>query len=111
MLVITGIFDNEHFIPDRPVSIPQKKKVTVTIEEEQPVELSTSEKVENFRKKYNRGTFVEQLKRQAAQGHRFEFDVQKVIDGTETEEDMQERYRLEKQVWGNAIEEEAKSGE
>ena len=33
MLVITGIFDNERFIPDRPVSIPQNKKVIVTIEE------------------------------------------------------------------------------
>ena len=33
MLVITGIFEDERFIPDRPVSIPQKKKVTVTIEE------------------------------------------------------------------------------
>lgn len=33
MLVVTGIFENERFIPDRPVSIPQKKKVTITIEE------------------------------------------------------------------------------
>jgi hypothetical protein len=36
MLVITGIFENERFIPDRPVTIPQKKKVTVTIDEELP---------------------------------------------------------------------------
>ena len=34
MLVITGIFENERFIPDKPVSIPQKKKVKITIEEE-----------------------------------------------------------------------------
>ena len=38
MLVITGIFDNERFIPDRPVSLPQKKKVVVTIEEEKNTE-------------------------------------------------------------------------
>ena len=38
MLVVTGIFENERFIPDRPVSIPQKKKVVVTIEEELSVE-------------------------------------------------------------------------
>ena len=38
MLVVTGIFENERFIPDRPVVIPQKKKVVVTIEEEQSVE-------------------------------------------------------------------------
>jgi hypothetical protein len=34
MLVITGVFENERFIPDKPVSIPQKKKVTITIDEE-----------------------------------------------------------------------------
>jgi hypothetical protein len=34
MLVITGVFENERFIPDRPVPIPQKKKVIVTIEED-----------------------------------------------------------------------------
>jgi len=36
MLVITGIFENERFIPDRPITIPQKKKVTITIDEELP---------------------------------------------------------------------------
>ena len=36
MLVITGVFENERFIPDRPISIPQKKKVTVTIDEVSP---------------------------------------------------------------------------
>ena len=36
MLVITGVFENERFIPDSPISIPQKKKVTVTIGEELP---------------------------------------------------------------------------
>ena len=47
VLVITGVFENERFIPDRPVSLPQKKRVVVTIEEhtaeasitEKPVEL------------------------------------------------------------------------
>ena len=34
MLVITGIFENERFIPDKPVLIPQNKKVVVTIEEQ-----------------------------------------------------------------------------
>jgi hypothetical protein len=34
MLIMTGVFENERFIPDKPVSIPQKKKVTVTIIEE-----------------------------------------------------------------------------
>ena len=109
MLVITGIFENERFIPDRPVAIPQKKKVVVTIEEEKGVETKlepSAEKVENFRKKYNRETFVEHLKKQVAEGQSFDFDVWKVINGTETEEDMQIRYRLEKQAWGNTVKKE-----
>jgi ABC-type phosphate transport system ATPase subunit len=45
MLVITGIFENERFIPDKPVSIPQRKKVTVIIDDEKPVELSVQERI------------------------------------------------------------------
>ena len=37
MLVITGIFEDERFIPDKHVSIPQKKKVVVTIEEQHDI--------------------------------------------------------------------------
>jgi hypothetical protein len=37
MLVITGMFENERFIPDKPISIPQNKKVTVTIDDELPI--------------------------------------------------------------------------
>ena len=50
MLVITGIFENERFIPDKPISIPQRKKVKLTIEEEKPEELSL--KNEERRKMY-----------------------------------------------------------
>jgi len=39
MLVVTGFFENERFIPDIPVSIPQKKKVTITINDETDVNL------------------------------------------------------------------------
>ena len=46
MLVITGVFENERFIPDKPVSLPQKKKVTVIIDEEKPVELSIKERMD-----------------------------------------------------------------
>ena len=43
MLVITGVFENERFIPDKPVNIPQSRKVTVTIEE-YSMETSSTEK-------------------------------------------------------------------
>jgi hypothetical protein len=32
MLVVTGTFEDERFIPDKPVSIPQKKRVVVVEE-------------------------------------------------------------------------------
>jgi hypothetical protein len=44
MLVVTGFFENETFVPDKPVSLPQRKRVIVTIEEEKaPTELSFKE--------------------------------------------------------------------
>jgi phage-related protein len=77
-------------------------RVEVTIK---PIEKishgTTAEKIRQYRKKYNREVFVDHLKEQVVKGHSFGFDVQKVIDGTETEEETQARYRLEKQTWGN----------
>ena len=79
-------------------------RVEVTIRPIENVSHTTSsDKIRQFRKKYNRETFVDQLKEHAANGHSFSFDVQKVIEGTETEEEAQTRYRLEKQSWSNAI--------
>ena len=40
MLVVTDVFENERFIPDKPVEIPQKKKVKITIEDAKPVTLA-----------------------------------------------------------------------
>ena len=79
-----------------------KGRVEVTIKPiEKKAHETTADKIAQFRKKYNRQTFVDQLKEQAAKGQ--SFDVQKVIDGTETEEEAQSRYHLEKQTWGNSI--------
>ena len=79
-------------------------RVEVTIKPiEKKPELTTAEKIVQFRKKYNREAFIDHLKEQTAKGNSFGFDVQKVIDGTETEEEAQARYRLEKQTWGNSI--------
>ena len=53
MLVITGVFENERFIPDKPVNIPQKTKVKVTIEEH-TAEISRTEKLEGTEGKNKR---------------------------------------------------------
>jgi hypothetical protein len=57
MLVITGFFENERFIPDSPISIPQNKKVIVTIEDctseektEQPVKHFSEAEKDHIRK-------------------------------------------------------------
>ena len=62
MLVITGTFENETLIPDIPVSLPQHKRVVVTIEEEKEKagqsfkELSAKAKILRSRIKDETGT-------------------------------------------------------
>jgi len=81
-----------------------KGRVEVTIKPiEKTLKATTEERIAQFRQKYNRKVFIDQLKEQAANGQVFNFNVQKVIDGTETEKEIQARYRLEKQTWSNSI--------
>jgi len=66
MLVVTGTFEDERFIPDRPVSIPQKKKAVVIIEESpdtvtKPVRL-TKAQIEEWSKTPDVQTLVGALK-------------------------------------------------
>jgi hypothetical protein len=72
---------------------------------------TVAERIRKFREKYNRETFVEHLKKKLAEGVVFEFDAQKIIDGTETEEERQERYRMEKRAWSDDVAERIKRGE
>lgn len=77
-------------------------RVEVTIKPiEKKAPETTSDRITQFRKKYNRDLFIEQLREQVSKGQSFNFDIQKVIDGSETEEETKARYRLEKQTWGN----------
>ena len=98
MNTIVQEIEAERLLPifDIPMEI-LKTRVEVTI---RPVESAfpgtTADRIAKFRKKYNRNVFIDNLKEKAANGHSFGFDVQKVINGTETEEEAQERYRLEK---------------
>jgi len=80
---------------------PIERTPSNTTAEPQPSpkgEGSPLERIRQYRKKYNHDVFIDHLKEQSAKGHSFKFDVQKVIDGTETEEETQARYRLEKQT-------------
>jgi len=44
MLVVTGFFENETFIPDKPVLLPQRKRVVVTIEDDINAEVKPTNK-------------------------------------------------------------------
>lgn len=105
MEAIVQEMDVERLLPlfDIPREIWNSRvEVTIRPIEKKPHDTS-AERIAQFRKKYNRELFVNNLKEQAAKGQSFSFDVQKVIDGTETEEEAQARYHLEKQTWGNSI--------
>jgi len=90
-------------------NIPRDKwngKVEVTIKPiETTTQPTTAENINQFRRKYNREVFITHLKEQVDMGQSFAFNVKKVIDGTESEEEQQVRYRLEKQIWSKTINE------
>ncbi|MDR1909394.1 MAG: hypothetical protein LBQ35_05720 [Spirochaetaceae bacterium] len=67
--------------------------------------------LEKFRTSAESGEFREHLKKKLAEGFKFEFDAQKIIDGTETEEEKQQRYRMEKRAWPDSVAERIKKGE
>jgi hypothetical protein len=54
--------------------------------------------------------FKEHLRKKLAEGFHFDFDAQKVIDGTETEEEMQARFKSEKNAWADAVAERVRNG-
>ena len=96
-------------------NIPQKMRntrVEVTIRPigEKP-DRTVADRIAQFRKKYNNETFAGHLKAGVSQGFAFDFDVKKVIEGTETEDEKQARYRLEKRTWGKLTQERIRKGE
>ena len=107
MEAIIHEIDVEKLLPifNIPLEI-RNKRVEVTIKPiESKPQATANDRIRQFREKYNRQSFIEHLKTQVANGNSFSFDAQKIIDGTETEAEEQERYRLEKHSWGNAIKE------
>ncbi|MDR3200590.1 MAG: hypothetical protein LBT68_03925 [Spirochaetales bacterium] len=89
----------------------QNCRVEVTIRPVPAKQETTEERIKNFREKYTHESFIQHLKQKVAEGFKFEFDVQKIIDGTETEEEKQERYRKEKRAWSDNVAERINRGE
>ena len=53
------------------------------------------------------GEAKEHIKKKLAEGTQFSFDAIKLINGTMTEDDLQDLYSLQKQAWPNAAVEKA----
>ncbi|GHV73832.1 hypothetical protein AGMMS49940_11340 [Spirochaetia bacterium] len=110
MEIMTEIIDAERLSPIFKIPDAMKhSRVEVTI---RPIEETkpkvNREALERFRRSFN---LKDHLKQKLAEGVQFDFDAQKVIDGTETEEEMQARFRAEKKVWAEDVAERARSGE
>jgi hypothetical protein len=54
--------------------------------------------------------FHAHLRQKVAAGVKFDFDVEKVLAGTETDSEMQQRFSLEKSAWRNHVTQNAVNG-
>ncbi|MDR3338375.1 MAG: hypothetical protein LBT16_14360 [Treponema sp.] len=100
MEALVKIMEAEELVPifDIPSEM-RNSRVEVTIRPmEQEKRKTTAEKIKEFREKYTHEAFIEHLKQKVSEGFQFSFDVQKVIDGTETEEEREARYKSHKRT-------------
>jgi hypothetical protein len=70
--------------------------------EEKQAAIINTEIMQKFLKAAESGEAKEHLKKRLAEGAQFDFDAQKLIGGTMSEEDWQTLYSLQKQAWPNA---------
>jgi hypothetical protein len=63
--------------------------------------------MQKFQEAAESGEAKEHLKRKLAEGARFDFDAEKLISGTMTEDNWQNLYTLQKQAWSQAAVEKA----
>jgi DNA-damage-inducible protein J len=66
-------------------------------------EAAMQELLEKFRNGFI--DIKEQIRTKAAEGYHFDFDVQKYLNGSMTEDDWQQFYKMEKQAWGSHVKE------
>jgi hypothetical protein len=58
--------------------------------------------LKKFRDRAEAGEFKKHLQKCLDEGFKFDFDAQKIIDGTETEEEREARYKSHKRAWSEA---------
>jgi hypothetical protein len=76
-----------------PAMLHRQVEVTVRlVEDTEQSEETIADRIAKFKKQGK--NLRDYVKQKTAEGVIFEFDAQKVIDGTETEQDRQNRYKL-----------------
>ncbi|GHV82578.1 hypothetical protein AGMMS49991_11360 [Spirochaetia bacterium] len=73
-----------------------------------PVPKINQELLEKFRNGFT--GIKDQIRKKAAEGYHFDFDVQKYLNGSMTEDDWQQFYKMEKQAWGSHVKDMADMG-
>jgi hypothetical protein len=87
-------------------------RVEVTIRQIPNTEHAQKETInwEAFNKFKGEVDFREHVQKKLAEGYTFNFDTEKYLNGSMTEDDWQNLFKLEKQAWGRAVKDMAKKG-
>jgi hypothetical protein len=100
---LSSIFD----IPDE----MRYSRLEVTIRPISKESASLKTKYELLEKfKHGFGEIQEQIRKKVSEGQEFDFNVESYLNGTMTEDDWQNFYKMEKQSWGKHIADMAKEG-
>ena len=75
------------------------RPIEITSASESEAQNINPEIMQKFLKAAESGEAKEHLKRKLAEGTQFDFDAEKLINGTMTETDWQNLYSLQKQAW------------
>ena len=104
MEALVEVMEAERLIPLFHIPAEMRQcKVEITVRPLEPFSRVSDTKAERIRKfveRHSHEAFISHLKQKAAEGVKFDFDVQKVINGAETEEELEARYQSHKRTRG-----------
>jgi len=105
MFAVKGIYDGKSIVTDEPVLLAEKYAVAITflypVKSEQQTE-NVKENIKKFREKHN-NSLDKHLRKSLAEEKNLGFNAQEMIDGNESEENKQIRYKLEQNAWATHV--------
>ena len=105
MFAVRGTYNGKSITINDPVPVAEKYAVAITFlypVEEQRNE-NVKENIKKFREKHDKSYLVKHLKKSLAEGKKFDFNAQEIIEGKESKKSRQARYKLEKNAWANHV--------